>query len=209
MLRRALQNEKTLLQALHLLKWGLQLLHLAACKEGVGGPIGTFARITQCVISSIKVELKQKLIWFFFFFYFRNFDWELLFSYHQSISKIAHFWGKGRPLAFFIQWPLEWPQYEIFAILGPPRIFFALTTATIWLVEKHFLLLFKHKENSNIIMHPCYQKEDGIDLARWKGSSFLLLCVLFMYRAYSSSLCVEKHVNGLEAISAQNTVPHI
>ena len=208
MLRRALQNEKTLLQALHLLKWGLQLLHLAACKEGVGGPIGTFARITQCVISSIKLEPKeQKLILTPFF---RNFDWELLFSYHQSISKIAHFWGKGRPLAFFIQWPLEWPQYEIFAILGPPRIFLPLRSRQYGsMVEKHFLLLFKHKENSNIIMHPCYQKEDGIDLARWKGSSFLLLCVLFMYRAYSSSLCVEKHVNGLEAISAQNTVPHI
>ena len=168
MLRRALQNEKTLLQALHLLKWGL---HLAACKEGVGGPIGTFARITQCVISPIKVELKQKLILTPFF---RNFDWELLFSYHQSISKIAHFWGKGRPLAFFIQWPLEWPQYEIFAILGPPRIFFALTTATIWCCGRKAFSSYSSIRRivTSSSMQPTAVhsiEEAGIDLARWKG----------------------------------------
>ena len=84
------------------------------------------------------------------------------------------FFRKGSPLAFFIQWPLEWPQYEIFAILGPPRIFFALTTATIWCCGRKAFSSYSSIRRivTSSSMQPTAVhsiEEAGIDLARWKG----------------------------------------
>ena len=101
---------------------------------------------------------------------------------HRSIFQTGFFGGQKGHWPFFMQWPLEWPQYEIFAILGPLLLGFFLpltTTTTIWSSRKSICFLFRHKENSCIIIQEATR---ALILPRWKGTSkyniFFFCCFL-------------------------------